>query len=107
VFKRPQEVFLETEFGKLALLYELHGQLTQGIHREKCHVLHGTAPHLRKRDEQLRSSTLTPDHTGKKLSENLPRLFLSGPNSKIPQYALKKPLKEKSVQFCFTWFNWI
>lgn len=42
VLKRPEEVFLKSEVGKLALLNKLGSQLSQRIHCEKRDILSRT-----------------------------------------------------------------
>ncbi len=46
MFKRPQEILLKSEAGKLAFLQEFHGQLSQRIHRKERDVLIGITAHL-------------------------------------------------------------
>ena len=51
MFKRPEKVFLESEVGKLSLLYKLHGELPQWIHRKEGYVLKWAASNLVKEEE--------------------------------------------------------
>ena len=46
VLERSQEVFLEAEVGELALLNELHGQLSERVDRKEGNVFVRIATHL-------------------------------------------------------------
>jgi len=45
MLERSEEVFLESEIGKLPLLNKLSSQLSQRIHCEKCDILSWTTSH--------------------------------------------------------------
>ena len=47
MFERSEEVLLEAEVGELALLDELHGQLTERVDRKEGDVFVRIATHLK------------------------------------------------------------
>lgn len=49
MFKRPEEIFLETEVGKFSFFYEFHGELPQGIHCKEGYVFIRITPNLWKK----------------------------------------------------------
>lgn len=55
MFKRPEEIFLETEVGELSFFYEFHGELPQGIHRKESYIFIRITPNLQKKKDTCTS----------------------------------------------------
>lgn len=59
MFKRPEEIFLETEVGELSFFYEFHGELPKGIHRKESYILIRITPNLQKMKTTSKNKNFT------------------------------------------------
>ena len=73
MFERSEEVLLEAEVGELALLNELHGQLSERVDREEGDVFVRVATHLKYvNTSDLMTSHVSCKHLVEVVADDLP-----------------------------------